>query len=127
MPVITKQKELERYITKDNSSICELMHPQQHHNSNQSLAQAIVKVGSETQLHYHAKTEELYHILQGNGLMTIANDDFTVESGDTLCIPPHSPHKIKNTGQTDLIFLCCCSPAYSHADTFIVADSKKAK
>jgi len=122
MPVISKQNELERYITKDNSSICELMHPKQHHNRNQSLAHAIVKPGLETQLHYHAKSEELYHILQGNGLMTIADDYFAVESGDTLCIPPLSPHKIKNTGQMDLVFLCCCSPAYSHADTCIVPD-----
>ncbi len=124
MPAITKLKELQPYITKDNSSIFELMHPEQHSNSKQSLAQAIVSPGLETQLHYHAATEELYHILQGNGLMTIDEETFTVESGDTLCIPPNSPHKIKNTGDIDLVFLCCCSPAYSHTDTFIVSDSK---
>lgn len=121
MPIITKQKELENYITKDNSTICELMHPQQQHNKNQSLAQAIVTPESETQLHYHEKTEELYYIQQGVGLMTIADDHFPVESGDTICIPPHNAHKIKNTGDKDLVFLCCCSPAYSHDDTFIVS------
>ncbi len=124
MPSFTKLKNLQHYITRDNSSICELMHPEQHGNSKQSLAQAIVSPGQETHLHYHATTEELYHILQGNGLMTIGEEAFTVESGDTLCIPPNSQHKIKNTGDTDLVFLCCCSPAYSHADTFIVSDSK---
>ncbi len=124
MPVITRQKELTNYITKDNSSVCELMHPAQHNNHKQSLAQAIVSPGMETQLHYHAVTEELYHIQKGSGLMTLDGETFTVESGDTLCIPPNSPHKIKNTGETDLVFLCCCSPAYSHADTFIVSDSK---
>ena len=124
MPAVTKLKDLQPYITKDNSSICELMHPEQHSNSKQSLAQAIVSPGQETQLHYHAATEELYHILQGNGLMTIDEETFTVETGDTLCIPPNSSHKIRNTGDTDLIFLCCCSPAYSHADTFIVSDPK---
>ncbi len=124
MAVITKKKQLTNYITKDNSSICELMHPLQHNNSKQSLAQAIVKPGMETQLHYHAVTEELYHIQQGHGLMTIDEEIFSVEGGDTLCIPPNSRHKIKNSGQTDLVFLCCCSPAYSHTDTFIVSDSK---
>ncbi|VAW97104.1 hypothetical protein MNBD_GAMMA23-1263 [hydrothermal vent metagenome] len=124
MPTLNKLKDLEPYITKDNSRICELMHPTQHSNSKQSLAQAIVSPGQETQLHYHAATEELYHILQGNGLMTIEGEIFSVESGDTLCIPPNCSHKIKNTGNADLVFLCCCSPAYSHADTFIVSDSK---
>jgi len=122
MSIISKQKKLKTYITKDNSSICELMHPAQQGNSKQSLAQAIVAPHSETQLHYHKQTEELYHIQQGTGLMTLDGKQFPVEVGDTLCIPPNSKHKIKNTGQTDLVFLCCCSPAYSHDDTFIVTE-----
>lgn len=120
MPNLTKINNLATYITKDNSSICELMHPAEHNNSNQSLAQATVPINTETQLHYHACTEELYHITQGSGLMTIADDQFPVETGDTICIPPNSNHKIKNTGTVELVFLCCCSPAYSHDDTFLI-------
>ena len=122
MPTLTNIKKLKTYITKDGSSICELMHPSQHGNAKQSLAQAIVPAHSETQLHYHAKTEELYHISQGSGLMTIDDDQFPVTVGDTVCIPPTSHHKIKNTESIDLVFLCCCSPAYSHDDTFIISD-----
>jgi len=120
MPTISKQDELDTYITKDNSSICELMHPQQQGNKNQSLAQATVPINTETQLHYHALTEELYYIQQGRGLMTINDEQFDVEVGDTICIQPKNSHKIKNTGSSDLVFLCCCSPAYSHDDTYLV-------
>ncbi len=120
MTIITKKADLATYITKDHSSICELMHPEQHHNHNQSLAQAVVQPGQETQLHYHVKTEELYHILEGQGLMTLNTESFNVEPGDTICIPANSKHKIKNTANTNLVFLCCCSPAYSHNDTFIL-------
>lgn len=122
MPTLTKIKSLQSYVTKDNSSICELMHPTHQHNNNQSLAQAVVPVNTETQLHYHARTEELYHIQQGSGSMTIEAEQFNVEIGDTICIPPQSNHKIKNTGKVDLVFLCCCSPAYSHDDTFIISE-----
>ena len=121
MPVITKKNNLETYITKDNSSICELMHPSQHGNLKQSLAQATVPVNTQTQLHYHALTEELYYIQQGKGLMTINNEQFKVEPGDTICIPPEHHHMIKNTGKSELVFLCCCSPAYLHDDTFLVS------
>lgn len=120
MPTITKQNELPTYITKDNSSICELMHPLQHGNAKQSLAQASVPVNTETQLHYHATSEELYYIQQGTGLMTLNKKQFKVEVGDTICIPPEQQHKIKNTGSIELIFLCCCSPAYADADTFLL-------
>jgi len=122
MPIITKQKELPNYITKDKSSICELMHPQQHSNKNQSLAQANVPINTETQLHYHSETEELYHIMHGSGIMTLDKEQFAVEAGDTICIPPKSQHKIKNIGNTSLEFLCCCSPPYSHDDTFLIED-----
>ena len=120
MPNITKQTNLKKYITKDNSSICELMHPSQHGNANQSLAQATVPVNTETQLHYHEKTEELYHIQQGSGLMTLGNTQFEVTVGDTIHIPEDTPHKIFNNGAIELTFLCCCSPAYSHDDTFLL-------
>jgi len=122
MPNVTKINNLETYITKDKSSICELMHPAEHHNANQSLAQATVPINTETQLHYHACTEELYHITQGSGVMKIEDNQFPVETGDTICIPPHNNHKIKNTDTVDLVFLCCCSPAYSHDDTFLISN-----
>lgn len=122
MPILTKKNALTNYITKDGSSICELMHPSVHKNANQSLAQASVPINTETQLHFHKLSEELYYIQQGNGLMTLANEQFPVEAGDTICISPNQHHKIKNTGKEVLLFLCCCSPAYSHDDTYIVTD-----
>jgi mannose-6-phosphate isomerase-like protein (cupin superfamily) len=43
-----------------------------------------------------------------------------VRTGDTVCIPPGTPHRIRNTGAGPLRILCCCSPAYSHDDTELV-------
>ena len=42
---------------------------------------------------------------------------FAIHVGDTICIPPGTPHRVDNTGPTELKILCCCSPPYSHADT----------
>jgi mannose-6-phosphate isomerase-like protein (cupin superfamily) len=108
------------YTTRDGSQIRELMHPQRHGNVAQSLAEAVVEPGMETLLHKHTQSEELYHITQGEGLMTLASDRFSVRLGDTICIPPGTAHKIKNTGTDTLKILCCCSPPYSHEDTFLI-------
>ena len=112
------------YITRDGSEIRELMHPAgmkgkpgSVSSQQQSLAEAIVKPGQLTQLHRHIKSEELYHVTSGTGLMTLADEKFDVTSGDTICIPPGTAHCIENTGTDDLLILCCCSPAYSHEDT----------
>ena len=109
--------ECKEYVTKDGSLIRELMHPALHGNKNQSLAEAIVHPGQSTTLHRHQQTEEIYFITQGQGLMTLGEQQFAVQATDTICIPPGSAHCIANTGQIDLHILCSCSPAYSHDDT----------
>ncbi|MFK7795661.1 MAG: cupin domain-containing protein [Gammaproteobacteria bacterium] len=116
----TQYQLIENYITKDGSIIRELMHPDAHANRNQSLAEATVPIGVQTELHLHQKSEEIYHITQGEGMMTLGESQFQVSIGDTICIPPKTPHKISNIGNIDLVILCACSPAYSHEDTVII-------
>lgn len=111
------RSEIKAFTTKDGSIIRELMHPSAHGSRNQSLAEAVVPVGTTTQLHRHLRSEELYHIAAGEGRMTLGAGTFAVQAGDTVCIPPGTPHKIANTGAADLRILRCCAPAYSHDDT----------
>ena len=113
----TRRRDTPGYITKDRSQISELMHPAQHANRNQSLAEAVVSPGITTLLHRHRESEELYHITAGQGVMRLAEEEFVVTAGDTVCILPGTAHCIHNSGDTDLVILCCCSPADRHEDT----------
>ncbi len=105
------------FTTMDGSIIRELMHPLVHGNANQSLAEAIVAVGQGTRLHRHCRTEEIYHVTAGEGRMVRGDEVFAIHVGDTVCIPPGTPHRVDNTGATELKILCSCSPPYSHDDT----------
>lgn len=105
------------YVTKDGSEIRELMHPNTHGNHAQSLAEATVHPGTKTHLHQHSKTEEIYHVTAGTGVMTLGTQRFPVEVGDTVLIQPGTPHCIEAIGEMPLRILCCCSPAYDHSDT----------
>lgn len=49
--------------------------------------------------------------------MFLGNGSFRVFHGDTVLIPPGTPHCIDAEGEANLVFLCCCSPAYRHDDT----------
>ncbi|QDF99645.1 hypothetical protein CJ010_05695 [Azoarcus sp. DD4] len=113
----TRYADRPAYLTKDGSEIRELLHPAEHGNYNQSLAEAIVKAGCRTLLHRHRLTEELYHVIAGSGLMTLGEAHFPVDVGDTVLIPPGTPHCIEAVGPAPLHILCCCSPAYAHEDT----------
>jgi mannose-6-phosphate isomerase-like protein (cupin superfamily) len=118
--VRTHYKEVNPFVTKDGSEIRELMHPALHGNAQQSLAEATVAVGAHTQKHKHIKTEEIYFITQGVGLMCLGEQQFEVNEGDTVCIQPGTIHNIKNISEVPLKLLCCCSPPYSDADTELV-------
>lgn len=113
----TSRKDTPPYLTKDGSEIRELMHPAAHGNQRQSLAEATVPAGCCTRLHRHLASEELYHVTAGRGRMVLGEANFEVEPGDTVLISPGTAHKIEALGESALVVLCCCSPAYAHEDT----------
>ena len=120
-PMRTSYAAIRSYITADGSEIRELMHPDHHGSRKQSLAEATLRPGQETLLHKHLRTEELYHVTAGRGLMTLGEERFSVSAGDTVCIAPGVSHCISNLGGEPLRILCCCTPPYSHDDTVLVA------
>ncbi len=117
MTTRTSRDRIRPFVTRDGSTIRELMHPDSHACRRQSLAEASVPPGAATLLHRHRHSEEIYHILAGSGEMRLGEELLPVAAGDTICIPPLTPHNIRNTGEEPLRFLCCCAPPYSHEDT----------
>jgi mannose-6-phosphate isomerase-like protein (cupin superfamily) len=116
----TSLNKIEPFITKDGSWIRELIHPVFQEEAMMSLAEATVIQGSSTMLHVHRKSQEIYHITQGKGMMSLGNEMFEVKSGDTVLIMPGMPHCIENIGTRPLRILCCCHPPYDHQDTRIL-------
>ena len=96
------------YVTKDRSTIRELMCPTRHGNHAQSLAEAIIPAGGRTLLHRHLMSEEIYYIVRGDGMMTLGGKTFFVKAGDTICIPPGTPHAIK--GNNDCLTKMIINP-----------------
>jgi mannose-6-phosphate isomerase-like protein (cupin superfamily) len=107
------------FITADGSSIREVAGIPTGNSAHQSLAEATVPAGGETVEHYHPVAEEIYHFTAGTGRLRLGADESGVTAGDTVVIPPGTRHKLWNTGGEPLVLLCCCAPAYSHADTVL--------
>jgi mannose-6-phosphate isomerase-like protein (cupin superfamily) len=107
------------FITKDGSEIRELLAYRNSAIRNQSLAEARVPLGSSTAAHHHVLTEEIYYILEGDGIVRLGKETRAVGPGDAIAIPPGTVHQITNSGSIVLKFLCCCAPTYEHADTVL--------
>src|SRR5581483_2689852 len=108
--------EQKPFTTKDGSTIRSILDLTNAPVEKQSLAEARVPAGAETQRHYHKLSEEFYFIIEGEGVMSIDDGTRTVGAGDAILIPANAWHTIH--AATDLRFLCCCAPPYSHDDTY---------
>jgi mannose-6-phosphate isomerase-like protein (cupin superfamily) len=106
-------KRVEPFTTKDGSTIREL-----HHTSAQSLAEATLEPDQATERHYHRLSEEIYFVVKGSGDMEIDGEHRRIAVGDAVLIPPGAWHTLHNNGTSELRILCCCSPPYSHDDTY---------
>jgi mannose-6-phosphate isomerase-like protein (cupin superfamily) len=60
--------------------------------------------------HAHRVQEQVYHILEGEGLMELAGERRVVRRHDVVFVPPGVQHAIYNTGLTDLTFIVVTSP-----------------
>jgi mannose-6-phosphate isomerase-like protein (cupin superfamily) len=61
--------------------------------------------------HRHRIQEQVYHVLDGEGLMELDGERTVVRKDDAIFIPPGTKHAIYNTGMTDLKFVVVTSPA----------------
>ena len=62
MKVRNRERDATPFVTKDGSTIREY-----HHTDLQSLAEASLEPRAATQRHYHARSEEIYLVVEGGG------------------------------------------------------------
>jgi mannose-6-phosphate isomerase-like protein (cupin superfamily) len=61
-------------------------------------------------LHKHKIQEQVYHVLEGEGVMEIDGKNHVVRKHDVIFLPPTIEHSIANTGLVDLVFLVVTAP-----------------
>lgn len=118
--MLSQYDSIKEYITKDGSEIRELIHPLIHGNKRVSVAEAIIKPRTKTLKHYHQKSEEVYLVTAGKGMMERDKELFAITRGDSIVIMPGQIHSLQNDSSKELVVICCCAPAYGHEDTVLV-------
>jgi mannose-6-phosphate isomerase-like protein (cupin superfamily) len=114
---IRSNDRAEPFTTKDGSTIRELLGLATAPVRSQSLAEATLAPAQRTGRHYHAESEEFYYVLDGSGEMEVDGERAQVGPGDAVLIPAGAWHQI-TAADSELRFLCCCSPPYRHEDTY---------
>jgi mannose-6-phosphate isomerase-like protein (cupin superfamily) len=81
-----------------------------------SLAEVVIAPGGRSREHYHHQMEEAYYLLQGQARLTVDDETCIIGPGDAIVIPPGAHHKIVNTGDTEVIMVVACAPAWHVED-----------
>jgi mannose-6-phosphate isomerase-like protein (cupin superfamily) len=113
-PKIVKANTLNPYLTPERCYIAE-----NYRDKEVSIAVATVKPGITTKAHHLKKIQEIYIITAGEGKVAFTGLEPTpVGVGDVIVIPAGASQKITNTGPTDLVFYCVCTPRFTEACYF---------
>jgi mannose-6-phosphate isomerase-like protein (cupin superfamily) len=107
-PKIVKSGAPHEYLTPEHCYIAE-----NHSDKAVSIARATVKPGVTTKAHHLEGIQEIYIITAGEGKVVFSSLEPTmVAAGDVIVIPAGASQKITNTGKTDLVFYCVCTPRF---------------
>jgi len=88
-------KEDDRYLVKDNTELKNLV-----------VSSTKLRAGKSTTGHRHAGQEEVYIFVSGKGQMELDHKIFNVCEGDTVLIEDNVFHKVHNTSDYMLEFIC---------------------
>jgi mannose-6-phosphate isomerase-like protein (cupin superfamily) len=70
------------------------------------VSKTILHPGKETGGHSHSEADEVYFFVKGNGKMDVGGQKSDVKADDIILIPRGSFHKVFNTSESDLVFVC---------------------
>jgi len=64
-----------------------------------------VRPGSSIPSHAHAKEEQFYYVLEGEGNLTLGDEMYALRPGIAVGIPPGVPHEVSNPSEKPLRYL----------------------
>lgn len=96
-------KDNAQYLLKDNAF-----------GKNLILSSTFLRANQSTNGHKHEGQEEVYFFIDGNGMMQIDDDNFPVKAGDIVCIEDGEFHRVYNTGDYGLYFICVFDGGRNH-------------
>jgi len=62
--------------------------------------------------HVHLVQEQIYHVLKGEGILTLNDEKKLMREHDYVYIPPGVRHSFSNTGLETLVFLVITTPTH---------------
>lgn len=69
------------------------------------MKRIVVDAGMRMSLQRHRRRTEHWHVVRGEGLVTLGADQIPVREGDSLDIPMGAFHRVQNPGASPLVLI----------------------
>ncbi|EGD51179.1 Cupin 2 conserved barrel domain protein [Thermoanaerobacter ethanolicus JW 200] len=79
-----------------------LVDPENSPSRRLKMGYTIIYPTGTTTGHAHDE-EEVYFVVQGEGVMVVGNDEFPIKPGDALYVPPREFHTTRQVGNIPLV------------------------
>jgi mannose-6-phosphate isomerase-like protein (cupin superfamily) len=96
-------KQDDRYTVTDNKELKSLV-----------LSSTVLHRGKSTSGHKHPGQEEVYIFVGGHGEMELDDHRFSVQKNDVILVKDGVFHRVHNTGDINLIFVCVFDGKRNH-------------
>ena len=96
-------KDNETYVLKDNAILNNLV-----------VSSTSLHPSKSTRGHNHEGQEEVYYFVSGKGEMELDENRFVVQSGDVVLIEDGVFHRVHNTSDAELYFVCVFDGRRNH-------------
>lgn len=92
-----------------------------HENDSLQIKRELMPPGSVEILHFHAHSQQVFYLLQGNAAFNLDGTIFSLHANETIVVPKNTYHTIESTGTNNLIFLVVSEPPVQN-DRFEIID-----
>ena len=82
----------------------------------------LVQVRGSLPPHFHKRTQEIVHLIRGEGMFQLGPDRIPIKSGAVMRISPGQVHTFTNQGPAPAVFFVVTTPRWDEQDRFMVKD-----
>src|SRR5437899_9960256 len=82
----------------------------------------LVQVRGSLPAHFHKRTQEIVHLIRGEGIFQLGTERIRIQTGSVMRISPGQVHTFTNTGPARAVFLVVTTPRGDERDRFMARE-----
>ncbi len=97
----------------------QLLWPKNSPESQATITQVTMEPGSVSERHAHARSEQIWIVERGEGVLLLGNERTEVlRAGDVVRTPAEDIHGVANSGQEPLVYLAVTVPPQNFSSAY---------